>query len=57
LVIDSIAASLFLMITIRLSMNGESPITEPVTGLRRGAPGMAVSSVIERSTASVAHSA
>ena len=34
------------MITIRLSMNGESPIMSPVSGLRSGAPGIAVSSVI-----------
>jgi hypothetical protein len=30
----------------RLSMNGESPITLPVSGLRSGAPGNTVSSAI-----------
>ncbi len=38
-------------------MNGESPITLPVSGSCSGAPGIAVSSVITRTTASVAHSA
>ena len=38
-------------------MNGESPITAPVTGLRSGAPGIAVSSAIAAMTASVAQSA
>ena len=38
-------------------MNGESPMIFPVTGLRSGAPGIAVSSVTPASTASVAHSA
>ena len=37
------------MITIRLSMKGESPITLSVIGSRSGAPGMAVSSVIPAS--------
>ncbi len=45
------------MITIRLSISGESPITLPVSGLRSGAPGITVSSVITASTASVPHSA
>ena len=36
-------------------MNGESPITFPVTGFRSGAPGMAVSRVIPARTARVAH--
>ena len=35
------------MITIRLSMNGESPMILPVSGLRSGAPGIAVSSAID----------
>ena len=43
------------MITIRLSMNGESPITLSVTGSRSGAPGIAVSSVMPTSTASAPH--
>ena len=34
------------MITIRLSMNGESPITRPVTGSCSGAPGITVSSAM-----------
>ena len=34
------------MITIRLSMNGESPMIFPVSGSRSGAPGMTVSSAI-----------
>ena len=38
-------------------MNGESPITRPVTGSCSGAPGIAVSSTITAITASVAHSA
>ncbi len=31
---------MIVMITIRLSMNGESPMIEPVTGFRSGAPGI-----------------
>ena len=46
-----------MMITIRLSMNGESPMIAPVSGLRSGAPGIAVSSAITTTTPSVAHSA
>ena len=38
-------------------MNGESPITRPVTGSCSGAPGITVSSVIATTTTSVAHSA
>ena len=38
-------------------MNGESPMILPVSGLRSGAPGIAVSSAIATSTASVAQSA
>ena len=34
------------MITIRLSMNGESPMISAVSGSRSGAPGIAVSSAI-----------
>ena len=45
------------MITIRLSISGESPMIRPVSGLRSGAPGITVSSVMTSSTASVAHSA
>ena len=38
-------------------MNGESPITLPVTGSCSGAPGITVNNVITRTTTSVAHSA
>ena len=40
------------MITIRLSMNGESPKMAPVSGLRSGAPGGSVSSTISAITPS-----
>ncbi len=45
------------MITIRLSMNGESPMMSPVSGSRSGASGRTVSSVITAITAAVAMSA
>ena len=38
-------------------MNGESPITRPVSGSCSGAPGITVSSAITTTTPSVAHSA
>ena len=44
-----------MMITIKLFMNGESPMIFPVSGLRSGAPGMNVSNAIAASTTSVAH--
>ena len=43
------------MITIRLSMNGESPMTSPVRGLRSGAPGIAVSNATATITVSAPH--
>ena len=42
------------IITIRLLMNGESPMMSPVSGLRSGAPGGSVSSAITASTPSTA---
>ena len=45
------------MITIRLLMNGESPMMSPVSGLRSGAPGGSVSAAITASTASTARPA
>ena len=42
------------IITIRLLMNGESPMMSPVSGLRSGAPGGSVSAAITASTASTA---
>ncbi len=38
-------------------MNGESPITRPVSGSCSGAPGMNVSRPMTTTVASVAHSA
>jgi hypothetical protein len=42
------------IITIRLLMNGESPMMSPVSGLRSGAPGGSVSAAITISTATTA---
>ena len=51
------AKKISVMIRIRLSMNGESPITRPVSGSCSGAPGITVSNTMTAITASVAHSA